>query len=156
MTEHALKMPREHFWKSRFSPSYGPFQISIWVIFPVFGLQRMAKNDQKWPKMAQNGPKHVQKPSGIIFENIDFRRFLDLYDPFQSFFGLVAFWGSCQNAKKCPKMPKMPNNCQTTPEYCPDSPPKWTKTPTRRVRRKWFLTVCGATDQKTTKNTKKN
>ena len=153
----------------------------------------MTKNDQKWPKMAQNVPKHVQKPSGIIFQNIDFLtifddfdlifgpfwpsfrsfslflaseecpkmtktgpkwpkmsqdmyknpqgsflktsmfddfwRFFDLYDPFQSFSGLVAFWGGCKNGKKWPKMLIFPKNCRKTHTYCPDYPPKWAQTP---------------------------
>jgi hypothetical protein len=104
--QYAHNMPKNQqgcYLKSRFSPSSGPFQIAIWVIFPVSGLQKMPKNAQKCPKMSQNVPKHVQKPSGIIFENIDFWRFFDLYDPYSVIFGSGRVLGGLQ---KCQKMPK--------------------------------------------------
>jgi len=98
------------------------------------------QNAQKCPKMLETVPDHVQKPSGIIFENIDFWRFLaifDLYDP------VLVISGS-DRSQKCPKMPKSAQKCPKVPksaQKCPKVHQSMYKNPQGSKHR--FLAIFG-------------
>ena len=131
-------------------------------------------------------PKHAQKMPQSMYKNPQGskHRFLAIFGDFStfmtqfwSFSGQIAFWGGCKKGKKCPKMPKLPKNRRKSHPNCPENPPKWAKTPTGHVRKKWFFTFswhfaknnlsrklsemprnaqkCPENDQKMTKNDQK-
>ena len=111
-----IKTIRDHFSKYRFFDDFWRFWLNIWtfltqfqVIFPLSGLRRMPKNDQNWPKMAQNVPKHVQKPSGIIFENIDFWWFLAIFRPLWPISVIFGSGGVLRGLQKRQEMTKNAN-----------------------------------------------
>ena len=89
---------------------------------------KMTKNDQKWPKMTQNDPKHVQKPSGIIFENIDFWRFFDLLWPISVIFRVRSvFRGGGWNAKTDENWLKTTKSVKKNTQLAPTAQNNWSK-----------------------------
>ena len=98
-----------HFAKNNLSRNSWTSLTQFQVIYHLSGLRRVTKNDQKWPKMAQNVPKHVQKPSGIIFENIDFWWFLAIFRPLWPISVIFGSGGVLRGLQKRQEMTKNAN-----------------------------------------------
>jgi hypothetical protein len=117
MPEYARNIPevcsrtsRDVIGKVDFHRVLGHFK-SQFESFPLFLASRNAQKCPEMPRNVPKCPKTCTKTPGVIFENIVFWRFFDLYDPFSVIFGSGRVLKGLQ---KWHRMPKNAKKCQKT------------------------------------------